>query len=252
MRHKGRIALVTGAARGIGYAIAQRLAEEGARVVMVDISKDVHKSAATLKKAKLDVTAIDADISVEAVVKKLVKGVLASHKRIDILVNNAGIAPKHNGVKALVENAELKEWNTVLAVNLTSMFLMSRAVIPSMRKHKWGRIINQSSVGGRTKSDIVSAHYAASKAGVLGFSRVLAEEVAADGIIVNCTSPGRIMTPLAAIAGAAVNEAYRKRIPVQRLGTPEDVAAVTSFLASEDVSFVTGIVIDIAGGSFMP
>ena len=124
------------------------------------------------------------------------------HKRIDILVNNAGIAPKQpNGRKTNIEAMSLEEWQQVMNVNLTSVFLLCRAVIPTMRSNKWGRIINLTSVAGRAKSEIAAAHYCASKAGVIGFSRVLANETGADGIRVNCIAPGRIMTPLAAIAG---------------------------------------------------
>lgn len=251
-RHSGRIALVTGAARGIGLAIAEVLAEGGAHVVMVDTAAEIHARRTQLRDRGLSVEAAQLDVSVAEGIEPFVRAILDSHGHLDILVNNAGIAPKRpDGLKAPVEKLDLAEWEQVLKVNLTGVFLLCRACLPSMRARKWGRIINLTSVAGRAKSDIAAAHYCASKAGVIGFSRVLANEVGVDGIRVNCIAPGRIMTPLAAVAGEAVNQGYIKQIPVGRLGTPEDIARVASFLASDDVAYVTGAVIDVNGGSFM-
>jgi 3-oxoacyl-[acyl-carrier protein] reductase len=251
MRHEGKVALVTGAARGIGFSIAERLAREGASVVMVDRLDEVEASAARLTAEGLKVQPVAADIGKPEVPEALVADIVSGYGRLDILVNNAGVAPKHDGRKALVENTELAEWLDVLTINLTSVFLLCKASIPVMRSNKWGRIINMTSVAGRSKSDISGSAYCASKAGVIGFSRVLAAEVGEAGICVNSIAPGRVMTPLAAVAGDEVNNRYISLIPVGRLGLPEDIAAVASFLASDDAAFVTGAVIDVNGGSFM-
>jgi 3-oxoacyl-[acyl-carrier protein] reductase len=251
MRHEGKIALVTGAARGIGFAIAERLAQEGAHVIMADRLNTVQEAAQELDSRGLAVEARQVDIGQPDASTALVQGILAAHGQLDILVNNAGIAPKHDGRKALVEDTSLDEWADVLAINLTSVFLLCKAAIPAMRKIGWGRIINMSSVAARAKSDISGSAYCAAKAGVIGFSRVLAAEVGGAGICVNSIAPGRIMTPLAAVAGEEVNNRYISLIPVGRLGEPDDIAAVASFLASNDAAFVTGAVIDVNGGSFM-
>jgi 3-oxoacyl-[acyl-carrier protein] reductase len=251
MRHEGKVALVTGAARGIGFSIAERLAREGAAVVMVDRLGEIEASAAKLTGEGLKARAVTTDIGNPETPEALVTDIVASHGRLDILVNNAGVAPKHDGKKALVEHTELAEWMDVLTINLTSVFLLCKASIPVMRSKGWGRIVNMASVAGRAKSDISGSAYCASKAGVIGFSRVLAAEVGEAGICVNSIAPGRIMTPLAAIAGDEVNNGYIKLIPVGRLGLPEDIAAVASFLASDDAAFVTGAVIDVNGGSYM-
>src|ERR1700744_3094884 len=251
-RHEGKIAIVTGAARGIGFAIAETLARGGARTILVDRAAAVQESKDRLAKAGHMVEAITTDLADPDAIQSLVDGVLSAHKRIDILIKNAGIAPKQpNGLKTTIDVMSLEEWQQVMNVNLTSVFLLCRAVIPTMRASQWGRIINLTSVAGRAKSEIAAAHYCASKAGIIGFSRVLANETGAHGIRVNCIAPGRIMTPLAAIAGDAINKEYIKLIPAGRLGTPDDIARVASFLASDDVDFVTGTVIDVNGGSFM-
>jgi 3-oxoacyl-[acyl-carrier protein] reductase len=251
-RHAGRVALVTGAARGLGWAISQNLAKGGAHVVLVDRSSAVHERCKELGASGLSAESATVDVGSATELRDLVQRVLSSRGQIDILINNAGIAPKKpNGLKWLVEECPDEEWQQVLNVNLTSVFVLCKACIPSMRAKKWGRIVNLASVAGRSKSDISGAHYCASKAGIIGFSRVLANEVGRDGIRVNCIAPGRIMTPLAAVAGEEINQGYIKNIPVGRLGTPDDIARVASFLSSDDVEFITGSVIDVNGGSFM-
>ncbi|CEJ12273.1 3-oxoacyl-[acyl-carrier-protein] reductase FabG [bacterium YEK0313] len=246
-----RLALVTGAARGIGLGVAERLAGDGLKVVLVDLVDEIHGAARGLAAKGLAVEACVADIAREDAVRALVDDVLARHGRLDVLVNNAGISPKHGGRKALVQDTSLEEWQAVLAVNLTGPFLMCRAALPAMRRHGWGRIVNMSSQAGRTRSQIAGSHYAASKAGLIGFSRTLAAEVGADGITVNCIAPGRIETPMAATAGADVNRAYVSQIPVARIGHPGDIASAVSFLASDEAGFITGATLDVNGGHFM-
>jgi 3-oxoacyl-[acyl-carrier protein] reductase len=250
-RQHGRVALVTGAARGIGFQVARRLAEAGAHVVVVDVDEGTEASAAGLAAAGLGVEAAVADVADEATVRGLVRGITERHGRLDILVNNAGISPKHGGKKALAEETSLAEWNAVLSVNLTAAFLLCRECVPIMRPRSWGRIVNMSSQAGRTRSQIAGSHYAASKAGLIGFSRTLASEVGGYGITVNCIAPGRIETPMAATAGAEVNRAYVSQIPVGRIGTPDDIAETVSFLASDGAGFITGATIDVNGGHFM-
>jgi 3-oxoacyl-[acyl-carrier protein] reductase len=251
-RHENRIALVTGAARGIGFAIAETLARGGAHVMLADVANGVHERAKELRSAGWSVESAALDVGSASDIRTLTQSLIESHGRVDILVNNAGIAPKKpNGLKSLVHEIDDTEWERVLGVNLTGTFILCKACVPSMKLQKWGRIINLTSVAARAKSDISAAHYCASKAGLIGFSRVLANEVGPYGIRVNCIAPGRIMTPLAAVAGDEVNQGYIKLIPTGRLGTPADVARVASFLASDDVDFVTGSVIDVNGGSYM-
>jgi len=245
-----RIALVTGAARGLGYAIAQRLGEQGHHVVLHDRLPQVSASAATLTALGLSAEALVGECADEAEVSRLVQGVISQHGSIDILVNNAGISPKHNGQKRATVDTDLGEWREVMRVNLTGPFLMSRACIASMKQRGWGRIVSISSLAGRTGSRYPSTAYSASKAGLIGLSRVLAEELGRSGITVNCIAPGRIETPMSNESGAAVQHEYASRVPVGRLGTPQDIAATVAFLTSDQARFITGTTIDVNGGTF--
>lgn len=248
----GKVALVTGAARGIGFAIATRFIDAGADVVLADLSEsDLNASISTLSDYTGRALAVRANVSKDTDITRMVEAAAARFGRIDILVNNAGISPKHGGRKATVEEMLAAEWRQVLEVNLTGAFLCCRACLPHMRAAKWGRIINIASVAGRTKTEIAGAHYAASKAGMMALARTLAVEVGSANITVNSIAPGRIETPMAAAGGAELNQAYVARIPVGRLGTGEDIAAAVAYLASEDAAFLTGMTLDVNGGSFM-
>jgi 3-oxoacyl-[acyl-carrier protein] reductase len=250
-----RVALVTGANQGIGYAIAQRLAEDGMRVVLNGRRADaIAKATEAIAGKGADAFGIAADVSSEPAVARMFEEIQSRYGRLDVVVNNAGIAPRLNGRSARVEDTPLDYWERTLAVNLTGAFLVSRAALPLMKARKWGRIINMSSQSGRMYTGFGSAYYAASKSGLIGFSRVLAGEVGGYGITVNCLSPGRIKTAMAATFANAdkVDLQYIERTPLAKVGYTKDVVGAASFLASDEASFITGAVIDITGGFFMP
>jgi 3-oxoacyl-[acyl-carrier protein] reductase len=242
---------VTGAARGIGLGIAGRLARDGAHVIITDVLAEVQDSAAKLSKEGLSVEALVGDVSSEAWTLEATARIAAAYGGIDILVNNAGISPKRDGRKVLVRDTTLADWQAVMDINLTGAFLLSRACVPAMVDRGWGRIVNISSQAARTRADIAGAAYAASKAGMIGFSRVLASEVGKAGVTVNCIAPGRIESPMQAVAGAEATRDYVSRIPVGRIGTSSDIAATVAFLASDESGFITGATIDVNGGFFM-
>jgi 3-oxoacyl-[acyl-carrier protein] reductase len=246
-----RIALVTGSAGGIGATIATRLASEGHHVILLDLRQEVVQTTAMLAERGLAVEHQLCDVTDETSVKKLFHDIENRLGAVDILVNNAGISPKHDGRSLTAENTPLDEWQEVLAVNLTAPFLLCRAAAPLMRKRGWGRIINMASLAGRTRSLVSGAHYSASKAGLIGFSRMFAGEVAPSGITVNCIAPGAIDAGLAQRLHSSLTDNYKSRIPVGRIGRPEEVAALVSFIASDDTGFITGATFDVNGGYFM-
>ena len=250
-----RVALVTGANQGIGYAVAERLAADGMRLVINGQRADAVAAAAQkLKDSGAEVIGLAADVSSEPAVKCMFEEIASHYGRHDVVVNNAGIAPRVEGRSARVEDTPFEYWERTIAVNLTGTFLVSRAALPLMKPGRWGRIINMSSQSGRMYTSFGSAYYAASKAGIIGFSRVLAGEVGEYGITVNCLSPGRIKTAMAASFANAekVDQQYIVRTPLAKVGYPQDVVGAVSFLASDEASFITGTIIDITGGFFMP
>jgi 3-oxoacyl-[acyl-carrier protein] reductase len=205
----------------------------------------------SLKPQGRNVLALQADVSRDAEVEQLIARTRERFGAVSILVNNAGISPKHDGVKAPVTAMDVEEWRRVLDINLTGAFRCTKACLPDMVSARWGRIVNIASQAGRTRSDIAGAHYAASKAGMMALARTVAGEAGAAGITVNSVAPGRIDTPMAQAAGAAVNAEYLRRIPVGRLGTVDDIAAAVAFLASDEAGFITGVTLDVNGGTFM-
>lgn len=255
MSDNRRVALITGANQGIGLAVAQALAAEGLRVVVNgQRTEAVAQAARTLCENGKDAIGIAADVSDEHAVTRMFERIEARFGRLDIVVNNAGIAPRIGGRSARVEDTPLEYWERTIAVNLTGAFLVSRAALTPMKRNRWGRIINMASQSGRMYTGFGSAYYAASKSGLIGFSRVLAGEVGEYGITVNCVSPGRIKTAMAATFAneSAVDQQYIARTPLRKVGTTGDVAAAVRFLASDAADFITGSVLDVTGGFFMP
>ncbi len=246
-----RNALVTGAARGIGFATALRLASAGHRVLLADRLEEVHQSAQALRDQGLAAVSHVGDTATPAGAEAAVSAAKAAFGGVEILVNNAGISPKHKGAKYLTVETPLAEWHEVMRINLEGPFLMARACVALMCERQWGRIVSISSLAGRTGSRFPSTAYAASKAGVLGFSRVLAEEVGRFGVTVNCIAPGRIETPMSGESGQDVQKSYAAGIPVGRLGVPDDIACAIGFLVSDGASNVTGAVLDVNGGVYM-
>jgi 3-oxoacyl-[acyl-carrier protein] reductase len=239
-----RIALVTGASRGIGRAIAIGLARQGALVVAAargDHARDtvdaIGRDGGRAEAATLDVTEPDA-------VELTVAGVLERHGRIDVLVCNAGITRDQ-----LLLRMKRHDWDAVLATNLTAAFLLTQAVLKPMIRQRSGRVIAVSSVVGQM-GNAGQANYAASKAGLIGFCKSAAREVASRGITVNVVAPGLIDTDMTRALTGDTKEDWSERIPLGRLGTPEDVAAAVCFLASDEASYITGHVLAVNGGMY--
>jgi 3-oxoacyl-[acyl-carrier protein] reductase len=247
-----RVALVTGAAQGLGLAIAERLAQEGVALVLGDRQHEQASEAArNLAALGVECVALPLDVSSEESVANTYRALLQHFGRLDILVNNAGIS----GMRAPLEEMPLSDWEMTLRINLTGTFLMSRGAVPIMKRQRWGRIVNISSQAARSRTGVGKCNYAASKAGMLGFARVLADEVGRSGITVNSVCPSRTVTPLT-LANASGNREYFEQGAAQtalgRLAEPQDTAAAVAFLCSDEASFLTGAVIDVTGGAFMP
>ena len=241
----GRVAIVTGASRGIGRAVAVLLASRGAHVVAAARGDHAEATMAAIQGAGGRADAASLDVTDTRAVEAMVGGALERHGRIDILVNNAGIARDQ-----LLLRMKREAWDQVIATNLTAAFACAQAVIKPMMKQRGGRIISISSVVGQT-GNAGQANYAASKAGLIGFSKALAREVASRGITVNVVAPGLIDTDMTrAITGKAQGD-WAAQIPLGRLGATEDVAAAVCFLASDEASYITGQVLAVNGGMYM-
>ena len=251
MRDAPRLAVVTGAAAGIGHAISRRLSQQGHRVMMVDRSDAVHAAALAIDREPGTGSSHGwvADVSCEDGVRALMARIIAEHGELGILVNNAGISRGPKGFD--IEQTALADWDAVLGVNLTGAFLMCREAVPSMRRNGWGRIVNIASRAGRTAVAAGGLQYAASKAGMIGMTRTLALQCGRDRITVNCVAPGRVETAMTSGASPAAAQAALKGIPLGRAAQPDEVAGVVAFLCSSDGAYITGAVIDANGGSFM-
>ena len=241
----GRVALVTGASRGIGRAIAMRLAADGATVVAAARGTNANDTANAIRSAGGAAESIALDVTDAAAIEQSIAGILERHGRIDVLVNNAGITRD-----TLLLRMKRDDWDSVLQTNLTAAFACAQAVLKPMIKQRAGRIINITSVVGQS-GNAGQANYAASKAGLIGFTKALALEVASRNITVNAVAPGLIDTDMTRAISGGAHEDWASRIPLKRLGTADDVAAAVSFLASDEASYITGHVLAVNGGMYL-
>jgi 3-oxoacyl-[acyl-carrier protein] reductase len=245
-RFEGKIALVSGASRGIGEAIAKRLAAEGAFVVAAArTAAALEKVVGEIRSAGGKAGALPLDLADPASIEGGVRSALAEHGQIDVLVNNAGVTEDN-----LLLRLSKEAWDRVLATNLTGVFLLTQAVVKGMLRKRYGRIVNVTSVVG-LMGNAGQANYAASKAGLVGFTKSVARELASRNITCNAVAPGFVATAMTEKMTDAAREALSGQIPLGRLGTPDDVAAAVAFLASEDASYVTGTVLNVSGGLYM-
>jgi 3-oxoacyl-[acyl-carrier protein] reductase len=238
----GRVALVTGAAHGIGLAVASRLSQRGASVTMVDIDLEAMTSAAQSLGERM--MAIQADVSRQDDVQRTIDQTVEHFGGLDILVNNAGICP-------LCDFAEVTEadWDRVLAVNIKGAFFCCQAALHHLRKSgDRGRVVNISSVAGQSGGVLAPIHYSVSKAGLIVLTKTMARMLAPDRVTVNCVAPGTTATDLTDAWPEELREKVRLAIPLGRLGRPEEIAEVVAFLVSERAAFITGATIDVNGG----
>jgi 3-oxoacyl-[acyl-carrier protein] reductase len=245
-RFTGKIALVTGASRGIGEAIAKRLASEGATVLVAARSVEaLQRVVEEIEAAGGKASALTLDLADAASIEAAVKTALAAHGEIHVLVNNAGVTEDN-----LILRMGRDAWDRVLATNLTGVFLLTQAVIKGMVRKRYGRIVNVTSVVG-LMGNAGQANYAASKAGLIGLTKSVARELASRNITCNAVAPGFIATAMTEKMTDAAREALSKQIPLERLGAPDEVAAAAAFLASDEAGYITGTVVNVSGGLYM-
>jgi len=247
MTEQTKIALVTGASRGIGRAIAVGMAKRGFDVAINDIERQkdaLQDVAREIEASGRRVLTVYADVSNKTDVETMVQKTVDNFGRIDAVVNNAGIL-----IASHVEHLKEEHWDSVLDVNAKGTFLVVQAVLPFMKKQIYGRIVNIASIGGKHGAP-EQAHYSASKAAVMGFTRVLAQEVGTFGITANCICPGIILTDMGRVNldDIAVREAWQEKTAMRRIGDPEDVVGPVAFLTSDDAAFVTGQSLNVDGG----
>lgn len=238
-----KVALVTGGSRGIGRCIAERLAESGARVVLTARTEAAAVEAATTIGDRA--RGIELDVSKADSTERGVAGVLEDYGKIAILVNNAGITSDK-----LLLRMKIEDWDRVLQTNLTGVYRLCRAFVPSMVRARFGRIVNITSVVAESGNP-GQTNYAAAKAGVEGFTRSLARELASRNITANCVAPGFIDTDMTRVLDDAAREALLEQVPLKRLGTPDDVARSVLFLAGPGGDYITGITLNVNGGMYM-
>jgi len=245
-RLEGRVALVTGGARGIGRAICEKLASEGAKVAMVDIMLDVaEKTAAEFNAQGYEAMAVQANVAIPADAEKAVAAVVEKFGKLDILVNNAGITKD-----TLMLKMTEQEWDAVLAVNLKGTFNFTKAATKVMMRARYGKIVNIASVVGRM-GNVGQANYSASKAGVIALTKTTAREFGSRNITANAIAPGYIQTDMTEKLPQAARDAFLVNIPLKRAGLPADVANAVCFFCSDESAYVTGQVMNVCGGFLM-
>lgn len=250
MKIRGTRAVITGGCGGIGLAVARSLLDEGVAVLLVDRNTAPGDALAAERRG---VTVLRCDLADSAAVEPALSAAFEGFGAPDILVNTAGISPKFraDGEKIKLWDIGLDDWNGVFAVNLTAAFLATRAVLPGMKANGAGRIVNVASLAARVGAENGAAFYTASKAGLLGLTVAAARDLAPFGINVNAVNPGTIDTPIIAQVPAESKAAFVKRVPLGRLGQPEDVAGAVLYLASDLADYVTGTALEVNGGVYM-
>jgi 3-oxoacyl-[acyl-carrier protein] reductase len=247
MRFENQIAVVTGAGRGIGHAIAVRLAKEGARVASVSRTEtNARKTADEINVSRPDAAkAYAVDVADQAAVQKAAAQILEDFGRVDILVNNAGVTRDGLSMRMSID-----DWDTVLNTNLKGAFTFTQALMRPMIKQRSGRIINISSIAGLT-GNAGQANYSASKAGLIGLTKTLARELASRGITVNAVAPGLIETDMTTVLSEEIRQSILQKVPLGKLGEPEDIAGAVAYLASPEAKYITGQVLTVDGGMVM-
>ena len=247
MRFENQVAVVTGSGRGIGHAIAVRLAKEGARVASVSRTEaNAQKTADEINALRADASkAYAVDVADQGAVQKAAAQIFEDFGRVDILVNNAGVTRD-----GLSMRMSMEDWDTVLNTNLKGAFNFTQAVMRPMIKQRSGRIINISSIAGLT-GNAGQANYAASKAGLIGLTKTLARELASRGITVNAVAPGLIETDMTTVLSEEIRQSILQKVPLGKLGEPDDIAGAVAYLASPEAKYITGQVLTVDGGMVM-
>ena len=242
MRFQNQVAVITGAGRGIGKAVAQKLFAEGCKIVVIDIDAAIASDTVqSIDQTGDGSLALTCDISNKDSVAQAMSKIIEKFGTVDVLVNNAGITKD-----AMFHKMSLEQWQRVVDVNLTGTFLMTSAVVPYMREKKYGRIVNISSTS--AYGNIGQANYAATKAGVIGLTKTLAKELGRYGITVNTIEPGVIETDMLKSVPQSIKDGWLAVMPLARMGQPEDIANAVCFLATDEASFITGVELPVCGG----